>query len=261
MNAHLNAHPSMSRPTLRRRLAMSGAAIVLAAAGASSLNSASGATLFESVSPSLLVPDGNDSGIVSTIQIPNPGRTILDVNVTLTLAGEPGGGWNGDLYVYLAHSGALSVLANRPGVTGANPFGYGDNGLAQVTFDDDGAQGDFHEYQIALNAGDSDFPISGTFEPDARLTDPAQVLPGDPRSAFLSGFNGLDPAGEWRLFVADLSPGGELRLASWAIEIVTGDVVPIPETGTGLAMAGCVTLLLGLGPWLARRRAARSKTG
>ncbi len=252
----MNTHFPMRRFSLHR-LAGSTAAILLTVAGAS-LTSVSGATLTGSATPSLLVPDGNDSGLVSTIQIPTTGLTIQDVNVTLNLTGEPGGGWNGDLYVYLAHGGVLSVLANRPGVSGSNPFGYGDNGLAQVTFDDNGADGDFHLYQVGLNQpGDSDLPISGIFEPDARLTDPALVLPGDPRSAFLSIFDGLDPSGEWRLFVADLSPGGQLRLASWAIEIATaGVIVPIPETGTGLAIAGCVTLLLGVGPWLARRRAA-----
>ncbi len=207
-----------------------------------------------SATPNALVPDGNDSGIVSILNVPATGATIQDVNVTLNLVGQAGGAWNGDLYIYVAHAGVLSVLANRPGVSGNNPFGYGDNGLALVTFDDSASLGDFHLYQVALNAGDSSLPITGTFQPDARLTDPSAVLPSDPRSAFLSGFQGQDPSGEWRLFIADLSLGGNVQLASWELNFETR--VSVPDSGPGLAWIAFGTVLVGLASRRVRRSSA-----
>jgi hypothetical protein len=186
--------------------------------------------------PDLLIPDGNDSGTFSIINIPTSTQSITDISLTLNLVGGQDGAWNGDFYIYLAHDGYLSVLANRPGVTGNNSFGYGDNGLAQVTFDDDALLGDFHVYQATLNTTDTTLPITGTFQPDGRATDPSIVALNDPRTALLSGFHGQNPEGEWRLFLADLSPGGTARLASWELNLITEDVVQVPESGPGLAL-------------------------
>jgi len=206
---------------------------------------ASAGTVSASASPNALVPDGNDSGLVSIIQIPNPsGLVIEDVNVTLDIVGHSGGGWNGDLYVYLAHGGTLSILVNRPGLSASSPFGYGDNGLASVTFDDTAALGDFHLYQATLGTTDSDQPISGTFQPDGRFADPLSVSSADPRDAMLDQFTDLDPDGEWRLFIADLSPGGEFRLAGWQLDITTRDRIAVPESTLGFWVGG---LSLGLG--------------
>ncbi len=220
---------------------------------AASFNAAA-APLTASTSPNLLVPDGSDSGLISTLDIPSTSLVIESVQVTLDLVAEPGGAWNGDLYVYLAHAGGLSVLVNRPGVSLVNPFGYGDSGLASVTFDDSAALGDFHVYQATLGVTDTDLPISGIFQPDARATDPSLVLPGDPRTAFLSVFDDLNPSGEWRLFVADLSPGGGVRLASWQLTIATRDAIVIPEPRVGLVAAGFATLVLGFAQRFFRRR-------
>lgn len=209
-----------------------------------------------SANPDLLIPDGNDSGIFSIINIPASTQSITDISLTLNLVGGQDGAWNGDFYIYLAHEGYLSVLANRPGVTGTNPFGYGDNGLAQVTFDDNALQGDFHVYQATLNTSDTTLPITGIFQPDGRATDPSLVALNDPRTAMLSGFQGQNPEGEWRLFLADLSPGGTARLASWELSITTEDVVQVPESGPGLAFLGLSAVLIGLTPRYLRRRAS-----
>ena len=205
--------------------------------------------------PDLIVPDGNDSGIFSILNIPASTESIADIRLTLNLAGEPGGAWNGDLYIYIVHGGYLSVLANRPGVSSTNPFGYGDNGMAQVTFDDSAVLGDFHVYQSTLNTTDSTLPITGIFQPDGRTSDPSVVALDDPRTAMLSGFQGQNPSGDWRLFLADLSPGGSARLASWELNITTRDVVHVPESGPGLAFIGLSVLLMALPPRFLRRRA------
>jgi hypothetical protein len=48
----------------------------------------------------------------------------------------------------------------------------------------------------------------------------------DPRTAFLSSFKGLDPNGEWTLFVADLSAGNISTLVSWGLNIEGGYAAP-----------------------------------
>jgi subtilisin-like proprotein convertase family protein len=67
--------------------------------------------------------------------------------------------------------------------------------------------------------------LTGVWAPDARVADPINVLDTDARSAFLSSFNGLDPNGEWVLFVADLAAGDIHILDNWGLEM-TGDTAP-----------------------------------
>ncbi|MHC1767238.1 MAG: hypothetical protein AB9869_23655 [Verrucomicrobiia bacterium] len=43
----------------------------------------------------------------------------------------------------------------------------------------------------------------------------------DPRTALLSSFNGQNPGGEWRLYLADVDAGGQNTLVSWGLEIAT----------------------------------------
>src|ERR1043166_8059908 len=171
------------------------------------------------------VPDGNLSGLVSAKTISTPVVYATDVNVTLKLTGT----FNGDLYCYLTHGSAQSILLNRVGRRADNSLGYNDAGF-DVTFDDAAANGDLHVYRLKLN-GNNSTPISGaltgTWAPDARATSPTNVLDTDTRdaNALLSTFNGLDPNGEWVLFVADLEAGDLYTLDSWGLEI-TGYVAP-----------------------------------
>jgi subtilisin-like proprotein convertase family protein len=91
--------------------------------------------------------------------------------------------------------------------------------------------------------------LTGTFQPDARNTSPLTVLANTGRTDFLSSFNGLDPNGDWTLFVADVSGGDTHTLVSWGLE-ATG---PIPEPGTTTLLA-----LGGLGLLLAAWRRKQS---
>ncbi len=59
--------------------------------------------------------------------------TDLVTFVTLTLVTSSG--WNGDLYAYLEHKGAITVLVNRAGLTAGNSAGAVSNGM-NVTFSD-----------------------------------------------------------------------------------------------------------------------------
>jgi hypothetical protein len=82
-------------------------------------------------------------------------------------------------------------------------------------------------------------PLSGTFQPDARLVDPSQVLDTSPRSAFLSAFQTQSATGDWTLFVANLESGSPSTLNSWSLQMVA-----VPEPGVSSL---CVALgLLGL---------------
>jgi hypothetical protein len=175
-------------------------------------------------SPDAWIPDGDLSGVASTLNVvagdvggaPAPG--IVDLNITLNLLG----GWNGDLYAYLSHGGAVAVLLNRPGRTAGNPAGYSDSGFDAVTLDD-AAANEVHLY------GDVSLPIpaGSTWKPDGRAVNPLSVLDTDPRvTSPLAVFNGMDPTGEWVLFVADVAGGDQAKLESWSLSI------EVPEPGS-----------------------------
>jgi subtilisin-like proprotein convertase family protein len=186
--------------------------------------------------PNSDIPDGNPLGITHTQEI-HPGfNQIAEIRLSLSISGRGAGGFNGDLFAYVAHNGQLAVLLNRPGRAADNPFGYPGDGLA-VTFDDDEAY-DIHLYGNHLPAGQ---PLTqelvGTWRPDGRLTDPALALDTDPSGPGLDAFRGMNPDGYWTLFIADLEPGGTSRLVSWELE-----VIPIPEPSFTVGTV-CLALL------------------
>ncbi len=193
------------------------------------------------------IPDGLATGLVDVRNINDAtGLSITDLNVTLSISGAGGAGFNGDLYVTLQHDSGYSVLLNRPGARSGATFGYGDSGFG-VTFDD-AAAGDVHVYRQVL-LGNHTTPLagslSGTWKPDGRTSDPSTVLDTDPSTALLSSFNGVPVNGTWSLFVTDLSSGAAHQLDSWSLEITT-----VPEP----ALVGCVTGAVLLIVALSRRR-------
>ena len=216
---------------------LTGLLLVAQPAGAAMLNYASG-TL------NAAIPDANINGYQNTLTISgqnDPANVVSDVNVKLNFSG----GYNGDLYVYLSHGSGFSVLLNRVGRTGGNSFGYGDAGF-NITLDD-GAGTDIHAY-----GGNGGNQLTGTFQPDARNSDPALVLQIAPRNAYLNAFNTLDVNGDWTLFVADMSGGDVSTLVSWELDITA---VPEPATvALGLFAAGFI-LLQGGRAWRKRRTA------
>jgi subtilisin-like proprotein convertase family protein len=176
----------------------------------------------------IAIPDNDISGIASTkafggLTLPFE-TNVFDLNVTLNITGD----YNGDLYAYLTHNTGFSVLLNRVGKTTANPLGYSDDGI-NVKFDDQSTGRDVHNYRVTLSGNATTpltGPLSGTWLPDARNTNPDTVLDTTARTALLNSFNGLNPNGTWTLFVADLSAGGTSTLVSWGLEVT------VPEPGT-----------------------------
>ncbi len=213
---------------------------LLAAAGSA------GAAVFSATDNVVgIIPDGSGSGLARSLALSAPGELILSMEVSLNIGATPGGtAYLGDLYVYLTNGTAISVLANRPGRSAGLPSGYSDNETIVVTFTG-GPAPDFHQYRVPTtgsNAIPLSAPLSGNWEADGRLADPALVLDTDPRTAGLGIFNGAPADGTWSLFTADLSSGATHQINSWSIRVVT-----IPEpTGVTLALLG----LLGV----ARRR-------
>jgi hypothetical protein len=164
----------------------------------------------------LEIPDGDVSGIADSRIVRSRIGQIADLNMTLAISG----GWNGDLYAYLVHQSGFAVLLNRVGQSNARVLGYGDSGF-NVTLDDQ-AEGDIHHYRVNL-FGNPNQPLNGaltgTWQPDGRTNDPLEVAEAQARAAFLASFNGLNPDGEWTLFLADLASGDISALDGWGLQI------------------------------------------
>ncbi len=187
------------------------------------------------------IPDGSALGLNDQRLISTTSTILLSLSVTLNLTG----GFNGDLYVQLTHDSGFSVLLNRVGRDAANVIGYTDSGF-NVSFNDAAPAGDVHTYRtIATGNAATPLagPLTGTWAPDGRATDPANVVTADARTAMLGSFIGVNPNGVWTLFIADLDGGGVSTLNSWSLN---AEVVPEPS---GL-MALSASLIL----WSAQRR-------
>jgi subtilisin-like proprotein convertase family protein len=176
----------------------------------------------------LTVPDDDVLGVFNSQTVLSNIGTLSSVTVDLQISGT----FNGDLYVYLRNSSALSVLVNRVGRTAGNGFGFGDQGF-QITLDDS-AGADVH---LADGGGSL---LSGTYQPDGRLVDPYAVLDSDTRLAPLSVFAGTSANGTWDLFLADLSGGESAVLDSWSISLTGLESVPEPGTALPLLLLGLV---------------------
>ena len=228
---------------------------VLATAAVTAPLAARGAISATSPFLGIPIPDDSNAGLALSLEIAES-VTIQDLEVSLDLSVPVGSSaWMGDLYVYLLHDTGFSVLLNRPGRRDADIAGYDDSVGLQVTFDDDALGGDVHTYRLAL-LGDETLPLSndltGFWQPDGRAVDPALALATDLRTARLDSFLGLNSAGTWNLFLADLSGGGEFQINSWSLQIQ--DIgATVPEPGT----LGLVVLLPLVGLHLAIRSRRR----
>jgi|SRR5882724_6789222 len=197
-----------------------------------------------------VVPDGDPNGLALLTNLSGQFgafSTITNVTVNLNISG----GYNGDLYAYLAGpTGGFAILLNRVGVSNsASQFGYGDTGF-NVTFLDAAAQS-IQYYQSHSPSYNGNGQLTGNWQPDGVNIDPQSdpsLFWGASQTAMLDSFNGTDADGTWTLFLADLSGGGQGTLISWGLQIET---VPEPSSGKLLAMAG----IFGAAILFLRRRA------
>jgi hypothetical protein len=184
-----------------------------------------------------LIPDNDPMGLQDTQELSGFLGAIDSLEVWLKISAATNNlAWNGDLFVSLQHDSGYAVLLNRAGRTESAPLGYGDNGF-DLTFTI-GAL-DIHTYQSQSPVFDLDGRLTGAWGVDGRNVDPDSVLDTSPRTDMLESFVGLNPNGNWTLFVADLNQNGAMQLDSWGL-----DVTPIPEPGTlGLLALGALALL------------------
>jgi len=183
---------------------------------------------------SVLIPDANPNGVFSTINVSGVPGTLTNLTLSINITG----GFNGDLYAFLSgDNGGFSVLLNRVGRTSTDPTGYSDPGM-NLTFSD------FAASDVHLYGGNGGSPLTGTWQPDARNTNPQLTLDTDPRTAFLGSFNNLDPNGTYTLFLGDFANESQSTLVNWSI-----DLAVVPEPGSMSLFA------VGLGMlWVIRRR-------
>ncbi len=166
-----------------------------------------------------VVPDGNAPGLSDVRTLNSAVGAIASIKVRLKITGD----FNGDLYGYVRHSSGFTVLLNRPGKSSSNESGYSDDGL-DVTFQTGATNGEIHVYQNVTTPADGS-PLTGTWEPDGRAVDPTIVTDVSTRSTSLTNFNGLNAAGEWTLYLADIELGGTNMLTEWGLDI-TGATSP-----------------------------------
>jgi len=182
------------------------------------------------------IPDGSASGLALSTNLSGIFGSVSQVTVGLDI----GGGYNGDLYAYLAGpNGGFAVLLNRVGTTNGNSFGYSDSGF-NITLDDSGGNNNVHYYQnFVLPVG----ALTGTWASDGENIDPNSGLTGTAAStATLASMDGTDPNGTWTLYIADLSGGGQSTLLNWTLNITA-----VPEPGTwAMGMVGGILMLIGV---------------
>jgi hypothetical protein len=165
--------------------------------------------------------------------------SLVRVSVGLHLVGtaaEPG--FASDMIVTLTKTDLdaafspgdpTAVLLNRVGVTDENPVGFFYDGW-NMSFDDYGEDGDIH----LVDSADPTSALLGTYEPDGR----GQATDSD-RPFMLSQFQGGTGNGDWWLNLADLMPGGAMRLESFSITLtglVPGYVMEFPQFETSSAV-------------------------
>jgi subtilisin-like proprotein convertase family protein len=189
------------------------------------------------------IPDADASGLAlgQNLTLSTLVGPVNNVSVSLNISG----GYNGDLYAYLAGpNGGFAVLLNRSGVTGANTFGYADTGF-NVTLDG-GAATSLQYYQTTGYPGslNGSGQLTGTWQPSGLNLDPQSdpsLFPTTTPTALLSSFNGNNPNGTWTLFLSDVSAGGQATLVNWTLNIATA---PEPGTIVLAALGGVAVLVL-----------------
>ena len=220
------------------KLIFAGAVLLLALLPAQSV-------LFTSGALNQGIPDGNPTGLSSSLNVSGVAGNIVSLDVHLNISG----GYNGDLYVFLSYNNQSAILLNRVGRSLTSSFGYDDAGFSIVLRDS--AATDVHTYGGVIGGG----TLTGPWQPDGRATSPQTVLNTDARTAMLGTFNGMNPNGTWTLFVSDMAGGPDnlSRLDSWSL-----DVNPVPEpVNVALGAFGLLAGLIAAGRRWFRHRQAR----
>ena len=201
------------------------------------------AALFSYSGRAYSIPDGNFSGVSSTVTVSGENSSLTDIQVNLNLSG----GLIGDLYGYLSYNGTAVVLLNRVGV-GTNNGGtsYGTLGTSlAITLLSSGTD-------VHWTSGN----LSGNYLADGRDLDPVSATASFNASGtqnLNASFGGMNPNGVWTLFFADVSGGGGTSMVNgWSL-----DITAVPEpTNIALGIFGVVGAVWGFWRRHARKKAA-----
>jgi subtilisin-like proprotein convertase family protein len=150
--------------------------------------------------PPLSIPDGNPTGVSSSIEILSS-RIVVDLDVYLEIDHT----YVGDLVVTLSHEGTTVILMNRPGEP-ATPGGCDADLLCEKRI--------YLNDQAGISIDCSPDPCSTCF-PGGQVED-QNYIPYE----LLNSFNGHDALGLWELTVADLNGGDVGEICSWGVVIV-----------------------------------------
>ncbi len=146
---------------------------------------------------------GNASPYPSTITVPPTTGTVSDVNVTLSNFSH---GFPSDVDVVLVSPGGQSVILMSDAVGSAAVAGR------TYTFDDSAAAtlsagAPTGTYRPTNTAGPDNFPAPG----------PGSITNINPQ---LAAFNGIDPTGNWNLYVVDdANPDGGSFAGGWTLSL------------------------------------------
>jgi hypothetical protein len=166
-----------------------------------------------------VIPDNDATGVAYALNFGTAGLQISDIRISLNISG----GWNGDLYAYLAHGSDYVVLLNRVGATTSSADGYGASGLNILLA------------PVTTHPGIADIHTipNPAASPTTYAADGRPVYYDDTsRPQTLDVMLNADPNGSWTLFFADRSAVGASTLAGWSLEITA-----VPEP-VGVAL-GC----------------------
>jgi subtilisin-like proprotein convertase family protein len=173
-----------------------------------------------------VIPDNDATGVAYALNFGATALTISDVKISLNMSG----GWNGDLYAYLAHGSDYVVLLNRVGASTSGADGYGTSGL-NILLEPVTTHAGIADIHTVQNPASS--PTAYAADGRAAYTDTSRPQTLD---VLLNG----DPNGSWTLFFADRAAISASTLNSWELAITA-----VPEP-VGVALACFAALFLAV---------------
>ena len=195
-------------------------------------------TVYAATDLGLAIPDGSVDGVSHTINVPD-GGSVTDLDIDLDIS-HP---WVGDLCVTVSHGAMAVTLIQRIGDSSGlgcdavGCCGCNANNLAGIILDDEGVGAAVND-QCAND-----------------LSSPPNYVPDNP----LSGFNGMNPQGDWVITVNDNAGGDVGTLNGWSLHIcgITTVVCGDPDAGDCCADNGtpgcndesCCESVCSYDPW------------
>ena len=166
------------------------------------------------------IPQANPVGLVSVGTVSGVSGRVTGMSLDLTV----NGGFNGDLYAYLV-APDQTTAATLLGTVGGNFDQVGSGYQITLTGTGAGINGVAQDWGTA---------VTGTYQPVVDLL-----------GAFGSYLTANGANGDWRLFLANQSNGGQSALGSWNLTFITTAAVPEPEQVAAISLLGLIGLMVG----------------